>query len=69
MSDKSARIDTLGRYITLLRQEEKRLKWITASTSATNPENIDAAANLRVTSEKLIRAERELSDLELGPKR
>ena len=66
MSDKSARIDSLSRYITLLRHEEKRLKWITASTSATNPENIEAAANLSVISEKLINAERELSDLEFG---
>ena len=66
MSDKSARIDTLSRYITLLRQEEKRLKWITTSTSAPNPEHIDAAANLSVISEKLINAERELSDLEFG---
>ena len=69
MSDRSARITTLKRYISLLRQEEKRLKWITGSTSATNPENIEAAADLRVISEKLTNAERELSDLELGPKR
>ena len=69
MSDRSARITTLKRYISLLRQEEKRLKWITTSTSAPNVENIEAAADLRVISEKLISAERELSDLELGPKR
>jgi len=69
MSDKSARVASLRRYVSLLHQEEKRLKWITTSTSATNVENIDAAANLRVISEKLINAERELSDLELGPRR
>jgi hypothetical protein len=69
MSNKSARITSLGHYILLLRQEEKRLKWITTSTSATNVENIDATANLRTVSQKLINAERELSDLELGPKR
>jgi hypothetical protein len=57
------------RYISLLLQEEKRLTWITTSTSATTVENIKAAANLRVISEKLIGAERELFDLELGPKR
>jgi hypothetical protein len=68
MSDKSARIASLRRYISLLRQEEKRLKWITTSTSAANVENIHATANLRVISEKLISAERELSNLELGPK-
>ena len=65
----SARITTLKRYISLLRQEEKRLKWITTSTSATNAETVGAAADLRVISEKLIRAERELVDLELGPNR
>ena len=56
MSDMSARITTLKRYISLLRQEERRLKWITTSTSVTNVENIEAAANLKVISEKLIRA-------------
>jgi len=65
----SARITTLKRYISLLRQEERRLKWITTSTSVTNVENIEAAANLKVISEKLIRAERELFGLELGSKR
>jgi hypothetical protein len=66
MLGKSARIASLVRYISLLRQEEKRLKWITTSTSPTAVENIDAAANLRVISGKLINAERELSNLELG---
>ena len=69
MSNKSARIISLSRYISLLRQEEKRLKWTTTSTSASNVENINAAANLRTISQKLLGAERELSDLELGPKR
>jgi hypothetical protein len=69
MSDKFARITTLRRYVSLLRLEEKRLKWITTSTSVTNVENIEAAADLRVISEKLISAERELINLELGPKR
>jgi hypothetical protein len=63
MSAHLARITTLKRYISLLLQEEKRLKWITTSTSATNVENTEAAANLRVISEKLISAEKELFDL------
>jgi len=69
MSNKSARIASLGRYISLLQLEEKRLKWIISSTSAANAENIKATADLRVISEKLTSAERELSDLELRPKR
>ena len=69
MSNKSARIASLGRYISLLHLEEKRLKWIITSTSAANVENIKATADLRVISEKLTSAERELSDLELRPKR
>ena len=69
MSGKSAHITSLKRYISLLHREEMRLKWITTSTSATNVENIEAAGDLRVISEKLISAERELFDLELGPNR
>jgi hypothetical protein len=67
MSNKFARITILKRYVSLLRQEEKHLKWITTSTSATNVENIEASAKLRVISEKLSSAERSLSDLGLGP--
>jgi len=69
MSGKPFRITFLRRHISLLLQEEKRLRWITTSTNATNVENIKAAANLSIISEKLIRAEIELLDLELGPKR
>jgi hypothetical protein len=69
MSGKSAHITSLRRYISLLNQEEKRLKWITTSTSAKSVENIEAVADLEVNSEKLISAERELFDLELGRRR
>jgi hypothetical protein len=63
---KSPRIIALKRYISLLQTEEKHLKWITSSTSATKVVSIDSAAKLKVVTEKLARAERELSDLELG---
>jgi hypothetical protein len=69
MSDKSTHITSLRRYVSLLRQEEKRLKWKATSTRVANVENIAAAADLRAISEKLISAERELFDLTLGPKR
>ena len=69
MSNKSILATSLKRYISLLHLEEKRLRWITTSTSPTNVENIKAVSDLRVISEKLTSAERELSDLELGPKR
>jgi hypothetical protein len=63
MFPKTSRITTLHRYISLLQTEEKRLKWITTSTSSTT---VDDVAKLKVISEKLASAERELSDLELG---
>jgi hypothetical protein len=60
---------TLSRYISLLEMEEKRLKWITTSTSATNTENIEAAAKLKVITEKLAGAERELANFKSQSKR
>jgi hypothetical protein len=68
MADKFALIVSLRRYVSLLQLEEKRLKWITTSTKATGVEYIDTAAKLRVVSEKLINAEKELSGLELQSK-
>ena len=65
MSNTAARIVSLRRYISLLQQEEKRLKWILASTVAPNAERTDAETNVRVISGKLINAEKELADLEL----
>ena len=65
MSNTAARIVSLRRYISLLQQEEKRLKWILASTVAPNPERTDAETDVRVISGKLINAEKELADLEL----
>ena len=65
----AARIVTLNRYISLLQTEEKRLKWLTTSTSSANTENITAAANLKVVTEKLVKAERELAELGSRPRR
>jgi hypothetical protein len=65
MSNTAARIVSLRRYISLLQQEEKRLKWILASTVAPNPERANAETDVRVISGKLINAEQELAELEL----
>ena len=67
--NKADRIVILNRYISLLQTEEKRLKWITTSTSATNTENIEAAAKLKLITEKLAGAERELGDFKSQSKR
>ena len=65
----TARIDSLRRYIALLQQEEKRLKWIITSTDPPNPEHTAAENNVRLISSKLLNAERELNDLERGKNR
>lgn len=64
-ADTSARIVSLRRYISLLNQEQKRLNWILASASATSAEHADAETSARMISEKLHRAEKELTDLEI----
>lgn len=64
-SNTAARIGSLRRYISLLRQEEKRLAWLSTSTVVTTVERKDAEDKARSISEKLKNAERELSDLEL----
>lgn len=63
--DTSARITSLRRYIGLLHLVEKRLKWVLGNTAAHNPEHADAQRDVKVISDKLRKAERELSDLEL----
>lgn len=63
--DSVARITTLRRYISLLTLEEKRLNWILASTTAAHPQRADAERDVSAISEKLRKAVRELSDLEL----
>lgn len=61
--DRSARVVSLRRYIDLLNLEEKRLTWILGITNAPNPDHANAAANAKVISEKIRKAEMELSDL------
>lgn len=61
--DTSARIVSLRRYISLLSLEEKRLSWIVGTTTAPNPQHADAERDVKVISEKLRKAEKELSDL------
>lgn len=63
--DSSARITVLRRYISLLTLEEKRLNWILASTTAAYLQRADAERDVSAISEKLRKAARELSDLEL----
>ena len=63
--DSAARITVLRRYISLLNLEEKRLNWILASTTAVHPQRADAERDVSAISEKLRKAVRELSDLEL----
>jgi hypothetical protein len=64
MSNTSARIVSLRRYISLLQQEEKRLKWILASTVVTNAERMEAEISAKTVVEKLRNAEKELGKLE-----
>ena len=63
--DTSGRITSLRRYISLLIDEEKRLNWVVGTTTAPNPEHANAEANVKVISEKLRKAEKELFGLEL----
>jgi len=64
MSNTAARIVSLRRYISLLQQEEKRLKWILASTVAPNAEHTNAEISVKTVVEKLRNAEKELGKLE-----
>lgn len=66
-SNTNARIAALRRYILMLNQEEKRLRWLLASTSTQlgYSERVDVERDVRTISEKLRKAEKELSDLEL----
>lgn len=63
MPDKSARIASLKRYISLLQQEEKRLKWVSTSTIVSTSERTEAQMKIKSISEKLIKAEEELFGL------
>jgi hypothetical protein len=59
----TARIIALRRYISLLQQEEKRLKWVHNSAQATLQQQAEADRSLRIVTEKLHNAERELGSL------
>ena len=61
--DTSARITSLRRYISLLNLQEKRLRWILGTTNASNQDHADAEREVSAISEKLRKAEKELSDL------
>jgi hypothetical protein len=58
--DQSDLIISLRWYISLLRQEQERLNGVISSTIATKPQRIDSEINLRLISEKLLNAQREL---------
>ena len=64
MDNRSARIAALTRYISLLQQEEKRMTWVTHSSLASAENRRDAESNLRLTTEKITKAEAELKTLE-----
>ena len=64
VDNRSARIATLKRYISLLQQEEKRMTWVTHSSLAREEDRRDAESNLRLTAEKIAKAEAELKTLE-----
>ena len=68
MDNRSARIAALKRYISLLQQEEKRMTWVVAHSSLAREVNRrDAESNLRLTTEKITKAEAELKTLEDRP--
>jgi hypothetical protein len=66
--DRSARISSLRRYISLLRSEENRLNGVISSKIASLVQRSDAEIGLREIAEKLLNADKELVRLE-GHKR
>ena len=64
LSKTNARITALRRYISLLEESAKRLTWILASTTASQPERADAERDVSAIAAKIKKAERELSNLE-----
>jgi hypothetical protein len=58
----SARIVTLRRYISLLKQEEKRLMWVVGRRGES--EHSQAESALKENGLKLTKAEEELQNLE-----
>jgi hypothetical protein len=60
----ASRIVTLKRYISLLKQEEKRLLWVISASTSTGQQPASANANLKELDQKLTKAEDELRDFE-----
>ena len=60
MDNRRARIAALKRYISLLQQVEKRMTWVAHSSENRR----DVESNLRLTTEKITKAEAELKNLE-----
>jgi hypothetical protein len=69
MTDTTTRVVSLRRYVSLLRQEEKRLKWISGSPLGTTIQRSEAVTGLDAITGKLHRAEKELTKLEMGSRR
>lgn len=65
-NNRISRIVTLRRYISLLRQEEQRLRGVVVSDLSTQQKRLEAETERRQVAEKLARAEQELSGLEGG---
>lgn len=65
MDNRSARIAALKRYISLLELEEERLSWLKSSPTASQQERTDTDSNLKLTTEKITKAETELKTLEV----
>jgi hypothetical protein len=64
MNNHAERIGALRRYLEILRREVSRLSWLGHSPNASDGERLDARHHLPVIAQKIIAAERELSDLE-----
>jgi hypothetical protein len=62
--NRTARIDSLKRYISLLEKEEKRLRWVISSNAANQPVRVQANDDLVRILEKITKAQTELGGLE-----
>lgn len=69
MADTAARVISLRRYVSLLRQEESRLKGLTTFQPGTASQRPETVPGLDVILAKLHNAEKELTKLELGRRR
>lgn len=69
MADTTAHVISLRRYVSLLRQEERRLKWVNTSPLGTSVQRASATADIDTITGKLHNAEKELARLEVGRRR